>query len=92
MGFQYFVGLPSEILSHVELHVPEEREGEPSTPESGDPSSPGATVEGCLVEEEEKETGVVKLGVYKSYWRAVGACLAPSVLVALFLMQGENMC
>ena len=40
------------------------------------------------MEEEEKETGVVKLAVYKEYWRAVGMCLSPLVLVSLFLMQG----
>ena len=71
----------------MELHVPDDSEQEPST--TDDLSSPGETVESSLVEEEEKETGVVKLEVYKSYWRAVGGCLAPSVLLALFLMQGE---
>ena len=84
----FFPGLPSEILSNVELHVPDTSERETSDQESCDLSSPGATGEGSLVKEEEKATGVVKLEVYKSYWRSVGACLAPSVLVALFLMQG----
>lgn len=44
---------------------------------------------GKLVEEEAKETGVVKLGIYQSYWKAVGKCLAPSVLLSLFFMQGK---
>jgi ATP-binding cassette subfamily C (CFTR/MRP) protein 10 len=42
-----------------------------------------------LVEEEQQETGVVQFHVYQSYWKAVGACLAPAVLLSLFLMQGE---
>ena len=36
------------------------------------------------------DSGVVKLEVYKVYWHAVGKCLAPTVLLALFLMQGEE--
>ena len=42
----------------------------------------------ALVEEEERETGNVSLSVYAAYLRAVGSCLAASVLLALFLMQG----
>lgn len=42
-----------------------------------------------LVKEEEKEVGVVKLHVYKSYWLAIGHCLGTSILLSLFLMQGE---
>lgn len=41
-----------------------------------------------LMEEEERAEGVVKLAVYSAYWKAVGACLSPMVLLALFLMQG----
>ena len=44
---------------------------------------------GGLMEEEEKAEGVVKLTIYSTYWKAVGACLAPSVLLALLLMQGS---
>ena len=43
---------------------------------------------GALVAEEEREEGVVKLQVYKAYWRAVGHCLAPAVLIAIACMQG----
>ena len=46
--------------------------------------------DGKLVKEEEQEEGVVKFHVYKAYWKAVGNILAPSVLTALFLMQGKN--
>jgi ATP-binding cassette subfamily C (CFTR/MRP) protein 10 len=41
------------------------------------------------VEEEGMEKGVLHLSVYRAYWSAVGVCLAPSVLTALFLMQGD---
>lgn len=82
-----FSGLPSEILDSVELTSFVDKEESDS--HSHDQESPIATGAGTLVEEEEKETGVVKLGIYKAYWKAVGSCLAPSVLLALFLMQGK---
>jgi len=50
----------------------------------------GETKDEGLVKEEEKEVGVVKLHVYKSYWLAIGHCLATSILLSLFLMQGET--
>ena len=51
---------------------------------------PDDTINGgdTLVEEEEKDTGVVKLHVYKAYWHAVGSCLALMVLLSLWFMQG----
>ncbi|XP_078352062.1 ATP-binding cassette sub-family C member 10-like isoform X2 [Oculina patagonica] len=49
----------------------------------------GGTDEG-LVKEEEKEVGVVKLHVYKSYWLAIGHCLATSILLSLLLMQASR--
>lgn len=84
-----FLGLPTEVLGSLDQSgltnsgLPED-----STKGSCDTDLPVGTESGCLVEEEEKETGVVKFGVYRVYWKSVGACLAPSVLVALFLMQG----
>ena len=48
----------------------------------------GDAAAGALVDEEEREEGVVKLQVYQAYWRAVGHCLAPAVLVAMLCMQG----
>ena len=44
-----------------------------------------------LVKEEEKAVGVVSFSVYLGYWSAVGHVLAPLILMALFLMQGEGM-
>lgn len=42
------------------------------------------------MEEEEKEKGVVRLAVYSAYWRAVGSCLSPLVLLSLLLMQASR--
>lgn len=49
----------------------------------------GENTDEGLVKEEEKEVGVVKLHVYRSYWLAIGHCLATSILLSLLLMQGE---
>lgn len=49
----------------------------------------GTAEEGALGDVETMESGVVKLGVYRTYWSAVGGCLAPIVLVSLFFMQGK---
>ncbi|XP_050029460.1 ATP-binding cassette sub-family C member 10 [Dermacentor andersoni] len=40
-----------------------------------------------LVEEEEREFGAVRLSTVRSYWDAVGAWLAATVLLSLILMQ-----
>ncbi|PIO32590.1 hypothetical protein AB205_0204560 [Aquarana catesbeiana] len=45
---------------------------------------------GSAMGEEEKKEGAVSLQVYAAYWRAVGSCLAGSVLLALFFMQGRS--
>ena len=45
--------------------------------------------DGGLMEEEAKDQGVVKMRVYSLYWKAVGGWLAPLVLIAVLLMQGE---
>ena len=42
-----------------------------------------------LVQEEEREVGVVAVSVYLAYWTAVGTFLAPAIFLALFLMQGS---
>ncbi|XP_071962252.1 ATP-binding cassette sub-family C member 10-like [Antedon mediterranea] len=47
-------------------------------------------VEDKLIKEEDQDKGVVKLDVYKSYWRAVGHLLAISTFIALTLMQASR--
>ena len=81
------LGPPAEILNRVDLesvltrnqvnHDNKEDDGMTREGESGQ-----------LVQEEEKDTGVLKLDVYKAYWVSVGTCLSPLVLFSLLLMQG----
>ncbi|XP_075437426.1 ATP-binding cassette sub-family C member 10-like [Ascaphus truei] len=47
-------------------------------------------VAAALLAEEEKKEGAVALQVYGAYWRAVGGCLAGSVLLSLLLMQASR--
>ena len=89
-------GLPEEILRAEQImktiaEVPEEAasEGE-SKKESIEDKEDEENVDEGLVKEEEKEVGVVKLHVYKSYWLAIGHCLATSILLSLLLMQGKE--
>ncbi len=42
--------------------------------------------------EEQKQMGKLSWAVYRSYWRAVGGCIAVAVLLSLFLMQGIKNC
>ncbi|XP_061173578.1 ATP-binding cassette sub-family C member 10-like [Saccostrea echinata] len=83
------IGSPSEVLDHdflkenkMEDHKMEE-DVETDEVENGE-------VESEQVEEEGMERGVVRLSVYRAYWSAVGVCLAPSILTALFLMQASR--
>eukprot|EP00794_Sanderia_malayensis_P019839 gene19839-21781_t len=46
--------------------------------------------DGKLIEEEEKEEGVVSINIYKSYWKSVGYVLAISIILFLLLMQGSK--
>ena len=87
-------GTPAEILSSedmLEIHqtTSERRGSKTSEMDEIAGESPILTGDGSLVAEEEKDTGVVKGHVYKSYWTAVGSCLSSLVLLALFLMQGK---
>lgn len=86
-----FQGLPSEVLDSMDIENINAAVTTETKTSSPDPDQPLRSESGCLVEEEERETGVVKLDVYKVYWKAVGVCLAPSVLMALFLMQGLSL-
>ncbi|XP_070181093.1 ATP-binding cassette sub-family C member 10-like [Littorina saxatilis] len=86
-------GPPNEVLPTVHL----ESEAEEQNNNAGDAESveeeEGGTpdeADGGMMEEEEKEKGVVKLAVYSTYWKAVGSCLSPLVLLSLFLMQASR--
>ena len=89
------VGPPTEILSSTSLPIsaPDTASGAGDTDDSQSITSREDEEEevgqdGELVQEEWMDHGSVKLAVYKVYYNAVGRCLAPMVLVALFLMQG----
>ena len=43
-----------------------------------------------LLEAESRETGVVKLDIYKKYWSSVGNVLSPVILLSLLLMQASR--
>ena len=59
-----------------------------SSPDSG--NGDDVSREHALVQEEEREVGVVALKVYIAYWAAVGSILAPAIFIALLLMQGTH--
>ena len=83
------LGPPAEILNRTDLESVLSKTNS-SNDDSKDTEIFSEEIEGGqLVEEEEKDEGVVKLDVYKSYWLAVGSCLSPLVLFSLFLMQGN---
>ena len=65
-----------------------EAEGKERAEEDGEEEVAGEETDGGIMEQEEKEKGVVKLAVYSTYWKAVGSCLSALVLLSLFLMQG----
>ncbi|XP_069810525.1 ATP-binding cassette sub-family C member 10 isoform X2 [Dendropsophus ebraccatus] len=73
-------GTPAEVLPQMEKFEsgmsPERAEDE------GPADAPGSGMRG-----EEKKEGAVSLQVYVAYWRAVGAALGGSVLLALLFMQ-----
>ena len=87
-------GPPDQILSSIDIQaISLPYSATESGPESHDSKianeDPGGE-DGGLVQEEERDQGVVKFDVYKSYWVAVGHCLAPAVLISLLLMQGKK--
>ena len=55
-----------------------------NSPIQTDPDEQGEEEE---EEEESRETGRVKFAVYKTYWKAVGALLSPTILLSLLAMQ-----
>ena len=85
----YHLGPPAEILNRTDLESVLSKSSA-CNDDSKDTEMFSEEMEGGqLVQEEEKDEGVVKLDVYKSYWLAVGLCLSPLVLFSLFLMQGN---
>ena len=87
-------GVPSEILGAEDLNRTTNANNSAEEITEHSTEEVAANIEPCkgsssLMQEEEKDIGVVKLHVYKSYWIAVGTILAPLVLISLLLMQGK---
>ncbi|XP_075719658.1 ATP-binding cassette sub-family C member 10 [Rhinoderma darwinii] len=90
-------GLPEEILPRVE-NSPKLKPSPPQTaeiksgacpePAEGADEEPAASP--AFRTGEEKKEGAVSLQVYVEYWRAVGAALGASVLLALLFMQASR--
>ncbi|KAI4882036.1 hypothetical protein NFI96_012507 [Prochilodus magdalenae] len=89
-------GTPHEVLSLMKA-VPNDSKNDSKVKEkdgankeeelTNEPvSEEGLTTMG----EEQKQTGGLAWMVYRTYWRAVGGCMAMSVLISLFLMQGSK--
>ncbi|XP_073527733.1 ATP-binding cassette sub-family C member 10 [Phyllobates terribilis] len=87
-------GPPAEILPQVRKS-PVLVSSSQQNAENGSSVSPASAEDGggepaAGMREEEKKEGAVSLLVYAAYWRAVGAVLAASVLLALFFMQASR--
>lgn len=82
------VDTPNPQLDHTTLESTIDPLAITDLSPSCDTSGGGASREHALVQEEEKEVGVVAVSVYLAYCAAVGTVLTPAILVALFLMQG----
>ncbi|XP_066451295.1 ATP-binding cassette sub-family C member 10 [Eleutherodactylus coqui] len=90
-------GPPEEILPQVEKSprlnpsLAQTSENKSSVcPESADGDEEPPVASGFGMKEEEKKEGAVSLQVYVAYWRAVGAALGISVLLALLFMQASR--
>uniref|UniRef100_A0A673J0G8 Multidrug resistance-associated protein 7-like n=1 Tax=Sinocyclocheilus rhinocerous TaxID=307959 RepID=A0A673J0G8_9TELE len=78
-------GTPKEVLSLVKApkdYAIGKEEEEASEPE--------LEAELKMFGEEQKQMGKLSWAVYRSYWRAVGGCMALAVLLSLFLMQASK--
>ncbi|XP_040286791.1 ATP-binding cassette sub-family C member 10 isoform X3 [Bufo bufo] len=92
-------GPPEEVLPRVQKSPKltpsslqtsdDESSVSPESLEDGDEGPLAAPGSGMKKEEEKKE-GAVSLQVYVAYWRAVGATLGASVLLALLFMQASR--
>ncbi|XP_062869541.1 ATP-binding cassette sub-family C member 10 [Trichomycterus rosablanca] len=91
-------GTPSEVLSLVK-DVPKDSKNKSNMKEKGAANEEEEEEQTNVLisnevltsmTEEQKQMGGLAWTVYQSYWRAVGGCMAASVLFSLFLMQGSK--
>ncbi|GAA6102451.1 ATP-binding cassette sub-family C member 10 isoform X1 [Tachysurus ichikawai] len=94
-GMVVKTGTPQDVLSLVK-DVPIGSKNESKQTEEGADQEEELTSEPVSEEvlhtigEEQKQMGGLAWTVYKSYWKAVGRCMAVSVLLSLLLMQGSK--
>uniref|UniRef100_A0A8C1T903 ATP-binding cassette sub-family C member 10 n=1 Tax=Cyprinus carpio TaxID=7962 RepID=A0A8C1T903_CYPCA len=85
-------GMPKEVLSLVK--APKDSKNNSNAKEKGtdeeEASEPELEAELKMFGEEQKQMGKLSWAVYRSYWRAVGGCMALAVLLSLFLMQASK--
>uniref|UniRef100_A0A673J3E3 ATP-binding cassette sub-family C member 10 n=1 Tax=Sinocyclocheilus rhinocerous TaxID=307959 RepID=A0A673J3E3_9TELE len=85
-------GTPKEVLSLVK--APKDCKNNSNAKEKGTDafqmSERTISAELKMFGEEQKQMGKLSWAVYRSYWRAVGGCMALAVLLSLFLMQGTS--
>ena len=88
-------GHPSAVMTDEMVAAPMKdtasgEDGDRESVKSGSDVSvmDGERGDGQLVKEEERDEGTVKVHVYMAYWAAIGSCLAPLILLSLFMMQG----
>ncbi|BFZ12259.1 hypothetical protein BsWGS_15298 [Bradybaena similaris] len=81
-------GLPRDVLPSIQLDDDQHDQRNAKDNEECD----GTTEEivDNLIQEEERQTGSVKADVYKNYWKNVGVCLSPLVLIMMFFMQASR--
>nr|XP_005155817.1 multidrug resistance-associated protein 7 isoform X1 [Danio rerio]XP_021329903.1 multidrug resistance-associated protein 7 isoform X1 [Danio rerio]XP_021335425.1 multidrug resistance-associated protein 7 isoform X1 [Danio rerio] len=88
-------GAPSEVLSLVKgpkdsKNSSNAKEKDSAGSEEMEASEPELKAELEMFGEEQKQMGTLSWAVYRSYWKAVGGCMAVAVLLALFLMQASK--
>uniref|UniRef100_A0A9J7Z181 ATP-binding cassette sub-family C member 10 n=1 Tax=Cyprinus carpio carpio TaxID=630221 RepID=A0A9J7Z181_CYPCA len=88
-------GTPKDVLSLVK--APKDSKNNSNAKEKGavgkeeeEASEPELEAELKMFGEEQKQMGKLSWAVYRSYWRAVGGCMALAVLLSLFLMQASK--
>uniref|UniRef100_A0A8C1T8S2 ATP-binding cassette, sub-family C (CFTR/MRP), member 10 n=1 Tax=Cyprinus carpio TaxID=7962 RepID=A0A8C1T8S2_CYPCA len=88
-------GMPKEVLSLRANNICFPYANKPSFSgavgkEEEEASEPELEAELKMFGEEQKQMGKLSWAVYRSYWRAVGGCMALAVLLSLFLMQASK--
>ncbi|XP_076803654.1 ATP-binding cassette sub-family C member 10-like isoform X2 [Clavelina lepadiformis] len=82
------IGTPSEVLG-IDVSIDEGNFNDEDDSPPGDADEPVAEKE-ISISREEKATGTVAFRVYKTYWLAIGGCLALTILSFVVLMQGSK--